>query len=74
MYLAAVLDENGNPVNTSTIMLGDRVRVESLRLADGKILITMLAHAPDDPLCCPTQKAENTYQVDGGQLVPLDNE
>jgi len=74
IYLAAVLNNNGDLLNTSTISLGDRVRVQSIQVVDGKILVSLLAHAPEDPLCCPTQKVEKTYLVDTGQLIPIENE
>lgn len=72
MYLAAVLNENGNLVNTSTILLGDRVRVKTVRVADGKIAVTLLTHASEDPLCCPTKIVEKTYQLDDSQIIPLE--
>jgi hypothetical protein len=74
IYLAAVRNENGVPVNTSTILLGDRVKVQSLRVVDGQIVVTALTHAPEDPLCCPTQQAEETYLLNNGQLIQLNNE
>lgn len=74
IYLAAVLNEYGEPVNTSTIRLGDRVQVQSLRVIDGQILVTALTHAPEDPLCCPSQQVEMKYLLTAGQLVPLENE
>lgn len=74
IYLAAVLNENGDPVNTSTILLRDRVQVQSLRVADDQIVVTVLTHAPEDPLCCPTQQGTMKYRLNAGQLVPLENE
>jgi len=74
IYLAAVLNENGVPMNTSTILLGDRVKVQSLQVTDGQILVTTLTQAPEDPLCCPTQQAEKIYLLNAGQLIPLENE
>ena len=74
IYLAAVLNENGVPVNTSTILLGDRVKVQSVQVADGQIRVMALSHAPDDPLCCPTQQVEMNYLLNSGQLIQLENE
>lgn len=73
IYLAAVLNKNELPVNTSTILLGDRVRVQSLQVLDGRIVVTALTHAPEDPLCCPSQEVKTTYLLDAGQLIPLEN-
>jgi hypothetical protein len=41
---------------------------------DGQILVTALTHAPEDPLCCPSQQVEMKYLLTAGQLVPLENE
>jgi hypothetical protein len=73
IYMAAVLNESGIPVNTSTILLGDRVKVQSIRVVDGQIDVTVATHAPEDPLCCPTQQTEETYLLNNGQLIPLEN-
>ena len=73
IYLAAVLNENGVPMNTSTILLGDRVKVQSVQVADGQIKVSALTHAPEDPLCCPTQQVEMTYLLEAGQLIQLKN-
>jgi hypothetical protein len=73
-YLAAVLNANGIPVNTSTILLGDRVKVQSIQVADNQIHLSILTHAPKDALCCPTQEAEMKFLLKAGQLVPLENE
>jgi hypothetical protein len=74
IYLAAVLNANGVPVNTSTILLGDRVKVQSIQVVDGQIQLAIFTHAPEDALCCPTQEAEMKFLLDAGQLVPLENE
>jgi heat shock protein HslJ len=69
IYLAAVLNRNGNPQNTATQLLGDRVQVNSLSIEDGEIVVDMLTHGPDDPMCCPTQPVVQTYELRDNQLV-----
>jgi heat shock protein HslJ len=74
IYLAAVLNRNGNPQNTATKLLGDRVQVNSLSIEDGEIIVDMTTHGPDDPMCCPTQRVVQTYQLRGNELVQTSEE
>ena len=67
--LAAVLNEQGQPRNVDTVSLGDRVVIEALSVEGGKIMVTMIAHDADDPLCCPTMQVTRTYELDGGRPV-----
>jgi hypothetical protein len=69
LYLAAVVNQSGIPENIATQSLGDRGQVESVTIEGGEITITMLTHGPEDPMCCPTQKATTKYRLEGHQLV-----
>jgi heat shock protein HslJ len=70
-YLAAVLDDDGAPRQAGIEPLGDRVKIESLSVSEGQILLESITHGPDDPMCCPTQKAALTYRFGGEQLVKV---
>ena len=67
--LAVVVDEDGAPVNVATTMLGDRVQVTSLRIADNQISVEMVTQGPDDPMCCPSLPATEVYELQGSELV-----
>jgi hypothetical protein len=69
IYLAAVLNQDGEPNNQTTALLGDRVQVESLKIETGQIQIEMLTHGPDDPLCCPTQETAASYTLEALELI-----
>jgi uncharacterized lipoprotein YbaY/LysM repeat protein len=69
IYLAAVVNQDGMPVNQATVLLGDRAQIDSLAIENGEIVVSMVTHGPDDPMCCPTQQAIKTYQLQGDQLV-----
>jgi hypothetical protein len=73
VYLAAVLNQEGSPKNVATQLLGDRAQVQALTIADGRIRVTVVTHAPDDPMCCPTQEEEQTYELQGNALVQTDS-
>jgi hypothetical protein len=70
VYLAAVLNQDGKPVNKATRLLGDRVQIEALAIESGEIQVKMLTHAPADPLCCPTQESLLSFSLEGSELSP----
>jgi hypothetical protein len=51
--LAAVLFPDGKPQHVASVNLGDRVRIESLGIEDGEIVVQMIRQGPDDPMCPP---------------------
>jgi heat shock protein HslJ len=67
--LEAVRNEGGEPVHLASYPLGDRVRIESLAIEGGQIVLEMITHGPNDPMCCPTQQVVRTYALRGGELV-----
>lgn len=74
MYLAAVTINNDQVSNPNTVALGDRVRVQSLKIKDGRIRLNVLTHQPDDPQCCPSELVSMAYQFNpqDGTLMPLE--
>jgi hypothetical protein len=69
MVLCAVINDQGKPKNIAQTDLGDRVKINSLGLKAGKIIIDMVTHGPNDPACCPTVKKIATYVLVGNKLV-----
>jgi heat shock protein HslJ len=72
--LAAVVEQDGEPVNVATTFLGDRAQIQSLAILSGQIALEMVTHGPDDPMCCPTQRVRNTYVLEGDTLVEVSSE
>ena len=72
-YLAIVSNQNGSLVNLDTYPLGDRVRVQTLRIKDGQVRLKMLKHKDTDPMCCPTDLIIEAYQLNNtdGTLAPI---
>jgi heat shock protein HslJ len=71
MDLAAVIMQDGRPVNVAIAPLGDRVKINSLTIQDGQIVVDMVTHGPNDPMCCPTQQVVETYELQGDELVKV---
>lgn len=67
--LAVVVQQNGKLVNLATTLLGDRVKINSLSTEDGEIVVDMITHGPNDPMCCPTQRVLETYALEDNQLA-----
>ena len=67
--LALVVEQDGQPVNVASTLLGDRVQIQALSIAGNEIVVEMITHGPEDPMCCPTQQVVQTYALQGGELV-----
>jgi heat shock protein HslJ len=69
MDLAVVMEQDGQPVNVATTSLGDRAQINSVAVENNEIVVDMVTHGPDDPMCCPSQQVVQTYALEGDQLV-----
>ena len=67
--LSLVVEREGKPVHVATANFGDRVRIASLGIEDGEIVINLLRQGPDDPMCCPTEQAVIHYAFQDDSLV-----
>jgi heat shock protein HslJ len=67
--LAVVVEEEGKPVNVAMTTMGDRTPVNSIAIENNEIVVDLITHGPDDPLCCPSQQAVRTWTREGDQLV-----
>ncbi len=66
--LVAVIDADGAPLHIGTAPLGDRVKPESIGIADRQVQVRMVAHKPREPLCCPTLSVTRNYVLQGTGL------
>ncbi len=67
--LAIVAEQDGAPVNIATTLLGDRVNIFSMEIADDQVTLVALTQGPNDPMCCPTQIVRQSYTLDGATLT-----
>ncbi len=70
-YLHAVINGYSFFYDAAADVLGDRVKVKSLNIAEGGIYIDMVIHGPDDPMCCPTEEVSRIYKYEDNQLFKL---
>ncbi len=66
--------QDGTLVEVAATSLGDRVQINSVEIVDGVVVVDMITHGEEDPLCCPTQQVINTYQIQEGELILSDSQ
>lgn len=79
--ITALLSRGRDIVQTNSIYLGDRVRIEKLQVENkngfppgaeskvARIRLDLLTHKETDPLCCPSKKESRGYSLSQGRLV-----
>lgn len=58
--------------HVDTAYLGDRVKIQSIKLLGNEMIIDMTTHGPQDALCCPSVHVMKHFAVDTGRLVAVD--
>jgi hypothetical protein len=69
VVLAAMINQDGQPVQVASEDLGDHTEVQSLAIQGGQIRLRLLVHGPKDSLAQPTVKETRTYRLAGDKLV-----
>jgi hypothetical protein len=64
--------ENGEAQEAASILLGDRIELHDLAIADDRIEVELTRAGPNDPLCCPTERVEQVYALRDDALVLVD--
>jgi heat shock protein HslJ len=74
-YIAvAGRDKNGAPLNLATAALGDRVKIRSAEINDGRITVNVVQAGPEDAACCPGQKFKRTFTLADDELNEVSSE
>jgi hypothetical protein len=69
--LAVVLNRNGKPRHLASELLGDRVKIRSIRIRNRIVTVDMLTQGPNDPMSEPRQRVIRRYTLNHDKLVPL---
>ena len=72
--LAAVINTKAGPEHVASRLLGDRVKVKSISIEERFIIVNIITHGPDDPMCCPTKEVTQEYLLDDEQLIQFTND
>jgi len=72
--LEALLNEGGSARHVASVDLGDRTQLLSVSIDGGVILLDLVVHGPDDPMCCPSLAVLETYGLQQGELMLLSHD
>jgi len=74
-YLAVLdRDASGAVLNRATVPLGDRVKIRSAALEDGRVTVETVQAGPEDAACCPGQKMRRTFTLEGNSMTETSTE
>jgi heat shock protein HslJ len=74
-YLAVLdRDAGGTALNRATIALGDRVKIRSAAIEDGRVVVETVQAGPEDAACCPGQKMRRTFNLEGSSMTETSTE
>jgi hypothetical protein len=72
IYLALVINKNGKATPAASVLLGDRVLVESLVIHTGSVIVMVLDRTPDEPMSAePHVEVTRTFKLEGDQLIEM---
>lgn len=74
VYVAAQLNQNGQPVDAGAVWIEDRIQIISAVIENGQIKLEITAEGPGDAACCKSHKTTKTYALQNGQLAELPGE
>jgi heat shock protein HslJ len=74
VYLAVFGMRDGAFANLATVPVGDRVRLQSLWIERGKVIMDVIEPGPNDAACCPTQVSRKTFGYQDGTFKQISSE
>gem|GEM_PF-4246835 len=64
--LTVLLGDGRLYTQQASAMLGDKIKVKSLKMKNGTIIVDILSHKENDPDCCPSLKVAKKFKLAGG--------
>lgn len=74
VYIAAQLNQDGQPVDAGAVLIEDRIQVKSATIENGQINLEIITEGPGDAACCKSHKADKTYTLQDGRLTDVSSE
>jgi hypothetical protein len=71
LSLELFLNKNGSPSHTASYVIGDRVAIDSVKIAQQRINLFLITQGPDDAICCPTLHLRRILRLQNGKLLEL---
>jgi hypothetical protein len=72
VYMVAVTNRGKILRQAANVLLGNHVQMTSLTINGGKIVAKTLGLAVNDPQCCPSVEATQTFTLEGNVLIETD--
>lgn len=70
--LALFFNKNGTPEYVSSVLLGDRIKVNSVTVSENNIIVVdMITQGPNEPLCCGTLHKVVRYALIDNRLEEI---
>jgi len=66
--VVALLNKDGAPSQVGQAGLGDRVKLNSMAINAGMLVLDTLVQGPNDPMCCPSLPETQSFRVVGNAL------
>lgn len=62
------VENRGVPQQVASLFLGDRVRIDEFVSVNSTVVLNLVRHDADDPLCCPSMQVTERYRLSGGRF------
>ena len=63
--------DDGRPTPAVAALVGDRIKVHAMSIAERQVTLDIVEAGPGDPACCPSRLARKSYILQGAALVPV---
>ena len=63
--------DDGRPTPAVAALVGDRIKVHAMSIAERRVTLDIVEAGPGDPACCPSRLARKSYILQGAALVPV---
>jgi len=74
VYVAAQLNQNGQPVDAGAVLIEDRIQIISAAIENGQVNLQITAEGPGDAACCKSHKTSASYALQDGLLTQIPGE
>lgn len=68
-YVAAQLNQGGQPAPAGAVLLGDRVQVKAMVIGSQQVYVDYVTQGPDEPMCCGTLLVTSILELQDGALA-----
>ncbi len=72
--LALLVKGSQGWTNQDIAFLGDRIKTQSLAIADNAVVVDMTTHGPGDAMCCPTRHVVQRFVLEENRFVKASEE